>query len=74
MRISDLEKGDRAIIKRINADESLKQRLASFGMGRGVEIEVETYSIKRKTYEINVDNTMVALRDEEADKIEVEKV
>jgi Fe2+ transport system protein FeoA len=74
MRLSNLEKGDRVIIKKINADESLKQRLASFGIGRGVEIEIETYSIKRKTYEINVDNTMVALRDEEADKIEVEKV
>jgi len=74
MRLSDLEKGDRAIVKKINADESLKQRLASFGVGKGVQLVVETYSINKKTYEINVDDTMLALRDEEADKIEVEKI
>ncbi len=74
MKLSDLKKGDQATIKNINAEESLKQRLASFGVGRGAELIVETYSIKRKTYEIIVDGTMIALRDEEAKKIEVEKI
>ena len=74
MKLSDLKKGDQATIKKINAEESLKQRLASFGVGRGAELIVETYSIKKKTYEIIVDGTMIALRDEEAKKIEVEKI
>ena len=74
MKLSDLKKGDQATIKNINAEESLKQRLASFGVGRGAELIVETYSIKRKTYEIIVEGTMIALRDEEAKKIEVEKI
>jgi len=74
MKLSDLKKGDQATIKNINAEESLKQRLASFGVGRGAELIVETYSIKRKTYEIIVDGTMIALRDEEAKKIEVDKI
>ena len=74
MKLSDLQKGDHATIKKINAEESLKQRLASFGVGRGAELTVETYSIKRKTYEIIVEGTMIALRDEEAKKIEVEKI
>jgi len=74
MRLSDLKKGDQATIKKINAEESLKQRLASFGVGGGAELIVETYSIKRKTYEIIVDGTMIALRDEEAKKIEVEEI
>jgi Fe2+ transport system protein FeoA len=74
MKLSDLKRGDRAIIKRIDADESLKQRFASFGMVKGVELRVETYSINKKTYEIIVDDTMIALRDEEAKKIEVEKL
>jgi len=74
MKLSDLKKGDQATIKKINAEESLKQRLASFGVGRGAELIVETYSIKRKTYEIIVDGTMIALRDKEAQEIEVEKI
>jgi len=74
MKLSDLKKGDQAIIKKIVAEESLKQRLASFGVGKEAELIVETYSIKRKTYEIIVDGTMIALRDEEAKKIEVEKI
>ena len=74
MRLSDLKKGDRAIIKKIEAEESLKQRLASFGIGRGAELKIQTYSIGKKTYEIVVNDTMIALRDEEAKKIEVEKI
>ena len=74
MTLIDLKKGDHAIIKKIDADESLKQRLTSFGIGRGAELMVETYSMKRKTYEIIVDGTMIGLRDEEAKKIEVEKI
>ena len=42
MKLSDLKKGDQAIIKKIDAEESLKQRLASFGVGRGEELIVET--------------------------------
>jgi len=74
MRLSDLKKGDRAIIKKIEAEESLKQRLASFGIGREEELKIQTYSIGKKTYEIVVNDTMIALRDEEAKKIEVEKI
>jgi len=74
LKLSDLEIGDRAIVKRVDAEESLKQRLASLGVGRGARLNVETYSIGKKTYEIVVDGTMIALRDEEAKKIEVEKI
>ncbi len=74
MKLSDLKKDDRAIIKKINADKALKQRLSSFGVGKGAELSVETYSIGKKTYEIIVNDTMIALRDEEAKKIEVEKI
>jgi ferrous iron transport protein A len=74
MRLSDLKKGDRAVIKRIDADGALKQRLSSFGVGRGAELVIETYSIGRKTYEIIVNDTMIALRNEEAERIDVEKI
>ncbi len=62
MRLSDLKRGDRAIIRRIDAEESLRRRLASFGVGRGAKLVVETYSIGRKTYEIIVDGTHDSLK------------
>jgi len=74
MKLSDLHIGDRAVVKRIDADSSLKQRLTSFGVGRGAEVGIEKYSIGKKTFEIFVDGTLIALRDEEAKKIEVERV
>jgi len=52
VRLDSLNRGDRAIIKKIDATGSLKQRLASFGVGKGAELTVENYSIGRKTYEI----------------------
>jgi Fe2+ transport system protein FeoA len=74
LKLSDLKKGDRAIIKRIDADESLKKRLASFGVGKGSELIVETCSIGKKTFEIIVDGTMIAIRGGEAKRVEVEKI
>ncbi len=47
------------------------RRLASFGLRKRGRVDIENYSIGRKTYEIIVDGTMIALRDEEPKKIEV---
>jgi len=74
VKLNDLNIGDRAVVKKIDTSESLKQRLLSFGVGRGAKISVEKYSIGKKTFEILVDGTLIALRDEEAKKIEVEKI
>ena len=73
MKLSELQKGDRATIKRIETDEALKIRLFSFGIGRGSELSVETCSLGKKTIEILVDGTLVGLRVNEASEIEVEK-
>jgi len=74
MRLSDLHKGDRALIKKIDTDEALKTRLASFGVVRGSELTVEACSIGKQTIEISVDGTLIGLRGEEAKQIEVEKI
>ncbi len=74
MKLSELHKGDRAIIKRIESSEDLKVRLASFGVVRGSELSVEACSIGKQTMEILVDDTLIGLRGEEAEKIEVEKI
>ena len=74
MKLSELKKGDRAIILKIETDESLKGRLTSFGLARGVKLSIEECSIGKKTMEILVDDTLIGLRAEEASKIEVEKI
>jgi ferrous iron transport protein A len=74
MRLSELKKGQKGVIKSILADPELKQRLYSFGIIRGEEIEVKGYSLAKQTIEIDVDGTLIALRREEAEKIEVEEV
>ena len=74
MKLSELKKGDHAVILKIETDESLKGRLTSFGMARGTELSIEECSIGKKTMEIMVDETLIGLRAEEAAKIEVKKM
>jgi ferrous iron transport protein A len=73
MRLHELHKGDKAEIVRIHADKALKDRLNSFGVMRGEELTVKGCSIGKQTMEIEVGSTLIALRAEEAEKIEVEK-
>ena len=72
MSLVDLKKNQKAIIKKIDADADLKQRLLSLGVVRGAEVELVDCSLNKSTVEIKVGNTLVALRDSEAKKIEVE--
>ncbi|HIP18961.1 MAG TPA: ferrous iron transport protein A, partial [Sulfurovum sp.] len=51
-----------------------KDRLNSFGVMRGEELTVNGYSLAKQTMEIEVGGTHIALRAEEAEKIEVEKI
>ncbi len=74
MKLSELNKGDRAVIKKIDTSEDLKIRLASFGVVRGSELSVEAYSLGKQTIEINVEGTLIGLRADEAKEIEVKKL
>lgn len=73
MQLNQLNKGDHATILKINANKILKDRFASFGIMRGEEISVKGYSIGKQTMEIEAGATLIALRADEAMKIEVEK-
>jgi len=74
MKLSELKKGDRALIKKIDTNEELKTRLASFAVVRGSELTIEACSMGKQTMEILVDGTLIGLRGEEAEKIEVDKI
>ena len=72
MLLSSLQKNKKSIIKKINADDELKQRLSSFGVTVGSEVEVVECSLGKNTIKIVCEETAIALRLEEAKKIEVE--
>lgn len=74
MKLSNLNKGQKAIIKKIDCNFELKQRFYSFGMIKGSELEVENISLAKNTIEINIEDTSIALRMEEAQSIEVEAI
>ena len=72
MNLTNLQKGNRATIVRINADKVLRDRLHSFGVMRGEELTVKGCSIAKQTMEIEVGSTLIAVRADEAKLIEVE--
>lgn len=74
MTLSELVKGNRAEIVKINANKALKDRLTSFGVMKGEELTVKCCSIAKQTMEIEVGSTLIAVRSDEADKIEVKKI
>jgi ferrous iron transport protein A len=73
MVLSDLRKGMKAEIVQINADKALRDRLTSFGVMRGEMLLVKGCSLAKQTMEIEVGSTLIAVRANEADKIEVKK-
>ena len=64
-------KGGTATVTKINASGPLKQRLISFGLMKGVEVQMLECSTTKSTFEIKVGNVRLALRREEAELIEV---
>ena len=72
MKLTELRKNQIAIVKRLNTDKLLKNRLLSFGLIRGSKIVVSEYSVAKKTIQVIVNGTTIAIRNEEAKLIDVE--
>jgi len=73
MLLTKLTKGDHAIITHIEADALFKRRLGSFGIVKGEKLMVKGCSLAKKTIEIEIEGTLIALRESEAQKITVTK-
>lgn len=73
MRLAELKKGNRAKIIKINAESALRDRLNSMGVMKGEHLIVRGCSLAKQTMKIEIEGTLIALRAEEAKKIEVEK-
>ncbi len=61
-------------VTKLHAKTELKQRLISFGIMKGSTIEVLEHAPAKTTIEIKVGKMRIALRDKEAELIEVEKI
>ncbi len=72
MVLSELHKGDTAEIVKLKADKTLRDRFASFGILPGEQVVIRECSLAKQTIEVEIGTTTIALRKEEADKIEVE--
>ena len=61
------------MITKINASDELRHRFYSFGLVVGEDVAIKGCSVGKHTIEVAVGNALIALRKEEAQKIEVEK-
>lgn len=73
MILNRLSIGEFATVKSINADKELRHRFNSFGLVKGVTVQVERFSLAKKTMGIRVNRTCLVLRNTEAEKIEIVK-
>ena len=71
-KLLDCQKGDKVVVKKLNAANELKQRLISFGVMKEADLEVLELAPRKKTIEVKVGKMRLALRAEEAELIEVE--
>ena len=71
-RLIECQKGCRARVVKLYAKGDLKQRLISFGIMKGVVVDVLEHSVGKSTIEIKIGKMRIALRDKEAQEIEVE--
>ncbi len=74
MLLANLPKNIEAKIKKVDCSNDLKQRFYSFGIIKGATVFVEAISLAKNTIEINVEDTSIGIRVEEAKTIEVETI
>ena len=72
--LKDCKRACKVKVLKLNADPELKQRFISFGIMKEAELEVLEYAPAKSTIEIKVGKTRIALRAQEAELIEVEKI
>ena len=71
MSIVDADIEKEYMVKHLHTQGALRQRLISFGILKGVKIKYLNRTALKKTIEIRVGKMNIALREEEAAKIEV---
>jgi len=71
-KVSQMSIGEEGVIKKVTADEPIRGRLTAMGIAKGNRLKLLDHTLKKETWEVDVEGTRVALRKEEADSILVE--
>ena len=71
-KLTDLKQDQKATVQKISAPEPLRSRLLGLGVLKGAHVQLKNYTLKKRTYEVEIDRTNIALREEEAQGILVE--
>jgi len=74
MTLDQVKIGQKFLIKDITANDELKKRFYSFGIIKGANVKLEAMSLKKNTLEINIEDTLIALRIDEAKTIKIKNL
>lgn len=74
MHLIQLQVGENAIIDYIHVEGALKERLASLGLLRNESVSITHFGWFKSTVQVMINQSLIALRKEEAACIEVHKV
>jgi len=72
MKLTQMRIGQEGVIAKVVAPEPIKGRLLAMGIAKGNRIKLLDHTLKKQTWEVDVEGTRVALRQEEAQGIEVQ--
>lgn len=72
MRLTELKKGQSAIIKRIGSVGELKKRLVDLGINSGQTIKLERNAPLGDPQEFRINGNSIAIRKKDAENIELE--
>ena len=74
MLLSEMKKGETAVIVRVSGNGALRRRILEMGIVKGAQIYVDKYAPLKDPLELIVKNYHISLRVEEAAQITVEKL
>jgi len=74
MCLLEVKAGEMVCIDALHVSDELKRRLNSFGMMKGSDICVKHFGLFKSTVQVMVYRSLIALRKEEAQLIEVHKI
>ena len=74
MCLLQMKVGDIATVDAINIEGALKHRLNALGLARNSEVCIKQFGWFKSTVQIMINRTLIALRKDEAELIEVHKI
>lgn len=71
-RLSEAAEGEVVVIKKINGEPAIKQRLMDMGLIKGTDVKIERYAPLKDPVQISVKGYSLAIRVSECELIEIE--